>query len=383
MEKRKKYETIIIGGGPSGSSCGITLQKQNRSCCIIDKATFPREKVCGGLLPEKTLDFIHYLMPERKMKDIKQVLTIDSSNEIAFYKNNEFIVKSSVKTNFTISDRKILDSYLIDYYKEHGGKIYEGIKITKIDFDNKIIYTSTNQEFEYQYLIAADGVNSYVRKELHASPVQKVSFIEYDIEKKDFDGTKAMTFFDYQGNQLGWSFPKGNYYNIGLGFPKKESDAIKITEEFLKSIGVRNIEKYKRKGALLPNKTILHKPYVKDHILFVGDAGSFSEPMTGEGIYQALFSGAKAAESIIHGDNVVKTYTKKTKTLRESKKILTYFQWVLFHCDNWALHRLQRRPHTITKMVDGHIGKRVLNYKNLVSFIISYKRYGKEKIDKK
>ena len=382
MDKRKKYETVIVGGGPSGCACGIKLLEQNRSCCIIDKAIFPRDKVCGGLLPEKTITFIHSLMPERKKEKIQKELTIDTSKSIAFYKNNNFIVKYPTQTVFTISDRKILDNYLVEYYKKHNGIIYEGVKITKIDFNKKIIYTN-KEEFEYQYLVAADGVNSYVRKELNLKPIKKISFIEYDIEKKDFDGTDDLTFFDYKGEQLGWSFPKGKYYNIGLGFPKKEKNAIEIMNNFLKELGVRNIEKYKRKGALLPNTDIV-KPYAKDHILFVGDAGSFTEPMTGEGIFQALFSGVQAAISIINGKNVVKTYNKKTKTLRQSKRILKHLQWFIYHCDDLALNRLKRKPYSITKMVDGHIGKRTLNYNNLISFIISYKKYNRnDKIDKK
>ncbi|MBK8644248.1 MAG: FAD-dependent oxidoreductase [Saprospiraceae bacterium] len=40
---KKKYDVIIIGGGPSGSAAGITALKNGLSCCIIDKSNFPRK----------------------------------------------------------------------------------------------------------------------------------------------------------------------------------------------------------------------------------------------------------------------------------------------------------------------------------------------------
>jgi len=54
----KNYHTIILGGGPSGISAAILLQKAGLPVCVIDRATFPRDKTCAGLVTLKTYNRI-------------------------------------------------------------------------------------------------------------------------------------------------------------------------------------------------------------------------------------------------------------------------------------------------------------------------------------
>ena len=54
----QSYDVLIIGGGPAGAMTGIELQKKGFSTCIIDKASFPRTKLCGGLLTQKSMDLV-------------------------------------------------------------------------------------------------------------------------------------------------------------------------------------------------------------------------------------------------------------------------------------------------------------------------------------
>ena len=51
----KKYDVIIVGGGPAGAAAGMILKQNNISFCIIDKNKFPREKLCGGGLTHKSM----------------------------------------------------------------------------------------------------------------------------------------------------------------------------------------------------------------------------------------------------------------------------------------------------------------------------------------
>jgi flavin-dependent dehydrogenase len=54
------YETIIVGGGPAGSSCAWQLKQQGRQVLVLDRQPFPRLKLCAGWVPAdvlKQLDF--------------------------------------------------------------------------------------------------------------------------------------------------------------------------------------------------------------------------------------------------------------------------------------------------------------------------------------
>ena len=55
------FDVIIVGAGPSGVSAGLVLKRKGISCCLIDRATFPRQKNCGGLLTKKTVDLLDEL----------------------------------------------------------------------------------------------------------------------------------------------------------------------------------------------------------------------------------------------------------------------------------------------------------------------------------
>ena len=59
-------KVLIVGAGPAGSVCGYLLQKAGVPCILIDHATFPRDKICGGGLTSKCWHLLQQLMPDFK-----------------------------------------------------------------------------------------------------------------------------------------------------------------------------------------------------------------------------------------------------------------------------------------------------------------------------
>ncbi|NMD41175.1 MAG: geranylgeranyl reductase, partial [Deltaproteobacteria bacterium] len=64
------YDVIIAGCGPAGATAGYLLAREGHSTAMIDRAIFPRPKLCGGLLPLKTLGLL-----ERVFGDTPETLT--------------------------------------------------------------------------------------------------------------------------------------------------------------------------------------------------------------------------------------------------------------------------------------------------------------------
>lgn len=117
------YDVLIAGAGPSGISCGITLQKQGVKCCIIDKAKFPREKLCGGLLTNKAYNKILELTDGNT--DIVDAATLQVVSRVSIARNILILNSSNVDIPIRIIDRTILDGELVSYYKIIGGIIKE------------------------------------------------------------------------------------------------------------------------------------------------------------------------------------------------------------------------------------------------------------------
>ena len=62
----KKVDVLIVGAGPAGSTCGYLLKKAGIDCLLIDRAKFPRDKLCGGGLTPKCWKLLEELIPGYK-----------------------------------------------------------------------------------------------------------------------------------------------------------------------------------------------------------------------------------------------------------------------------------------------------------------------------
>lgn len=60
----KQYDVVVVGAGPAGSVCSLLLHRAGLSCLLIDHATFPRDKICGGGLTPKGWKLLDELIPD-------------------------------------------------------------------------------------------------------------------------------------------------------------------------------------------------------------------------------------------------------------------------------------------------------------------------------
>ena len=59
----REVDVVIIGAGPAGSVCGYLLKKAGKNCLLVDHASFPRDKVCGGGMSPRCWKLLHELIP--------------------------------------------------------------------------------------------------------------------------------------------------------------------------------------------------------------------------------------------------------------------------------------------------------------------------------
>lgn len=310
---RTDYDVIVIGAGPAGSASSYYTSKAGFSTLLIDKALFPRMKVCSGGLSPKALERLAEMgvLEEIEHKKFQKIMGVKivSPNGIEIeglipsiegYRNYGFVVP-----------RFNLDEIL----RKHAIKVgtdFESIKVSELDFDGgycRGILTSDRTRVSARAVVLATGAASeLVTKENKSleSEGDKHYTTEmwYDrIEKL----TDKIEIYYHEKLVPGyfWIFPESNKTaNVGLGLWGKSKSARidEILDDF------PNVKKRFRFAKpisqehkwIIPYNSIQNsKERFLGNLLVAGDALGLANPFTGEGIYYALESGKLAAESII------------------------------------------------------------------------------------
>ncbi|MBK9221168.1 MAG: geranylgeranyl reductase family protein [Saprospiraceae bacterium] len=297
---QKNYDVVIIGGGPAGTAAGITARNHGLSCCILDKSQFPRKKLCGGLITQKTLDLITEICKDIRLDGLYNF----KSNQVEIKNGSNTLVDFNVEIPLYFTYREEFDHLLLKKFEDLGGDVYQSsIQLSLINTTNRSIHLSA-YSIHYTYLIGADGANSSIRKLLDYDYRSSGFCLEQEIafgQLKDRNPELVSVYFGVIPNGYGWVFPKKEGYTVGVGGPERNS--LKMKEQlllFLNTLGIVT-DSAKVKGAFIPYGSF-PKRLASDHVLLVGDAAGFVDPVNGEGIYFAILSGQKAIQAILDRD---------------------------------------------------------------------------------
>lgn len=305
-------KSIIVGGGPAGSTCGYQLVKHNEDCLIIDRKEFPRDKLCGGGLTPKAHILIDQIFPGIKY-DYCCV------NKIEMYSNNKYICDFSLNTELRTVARKEFDHILLNQYKEIGGKVITDTVSKVEEKKNKIYLTlASGKILSCDNLIGADGANSIVRKYLQPNFKKGIVCLEKNVANMSIRDMRVYFDKKFKSGYF-YLFPNSQGYAVGYG------DKCTTIEQFDQSLQEYNLmDDNKTKGAYIPMFDNLEYPFRKN-ILLVGDAGGYADSMTGEGIYFAIKSGQNAANSIIRNEDFKILNNEVIEVIKKRKKMASIF----------------------------------------------------------
>jgi len=290
---------LIIGGGPAGSTAAINLAKYFDVTLIQNKKW---DKPCGGGIKSKIL----------KKYNLENISHHNLDYVDMIYKNKIIPIYLKGK-NLSIVIREEFDEALRKKAEENGAKVIYG-KFTHFK-EKKAVIKINNEKilFKYDVLIAADGINSNVRKALNISPVPKI--LTYYARDKKYLPKTCEFFFDREvaGDYYAWAFPHIDKGHIGCVDKNN-------FENLCKKLNVN----VKPKGYFIPTWQE-NIQIQKDNIYFVGDAAGQVMPLSFEGIYYAMRSAEILADSIINNKNYKreweKTYFKKFKFMKTLETI--------------------------------------------------------------
>jgi geranylgeranyl reductase family protein len=296
-------DVLIVGGGPAGSTCARTLTRAGLDVLILDKSTFPRDKVCAGWITPQVVEELDLDVDDYRQGRVLQ--PIDS-----------FITGMGGQVNASVSYGKIV-SYGIrrcefdHYLLERSGarlRMGEAWKSMERQGDRWLV----NGEISAALVIGAGGhfcpvarfLGAHLGKEERAISAQEIEFELSDSQAAHcaVTGERPELYFCDDLKGYGWCFRKGNYLNVGLGREGNHRLAEHV-QTFARSLAAQG-----RIPADLPGKFKGHayllyahgnRPVIGDGVMIIGDAAGLAYTQSGEGIRPAIESGLMAAANAL------------------------------------------------------------------------------------
>lgn len=295
------FDVAVIGSGPSGASTAFHLAKKGISTVLIEKEKLPRYKTCGG-------GFV-YRGRRNLPFDISSVVEREFHTVDIFLGNTLHFKTEREDPTITMIMRDSFDNLIVEEAKKHGVTLLEENKLTDITFegDNAILTTDKTQ-LTAKFVVAADGALSPTAKMAGWTEETRklIPALEYEIEvpEEDFNRLKDQVRFDIDAIPYGyaWNFPKKNHLSVGVASTKKARINLKkYYQEYLETIGIKTILKESQHGFQIPIAPRTDG-FIKNNVFLIGDAAGFADPITAEGISNAIYSGVLVAEAISESD---------------------------------------------------------------------------------
>jgi geranylgeranyl reductase family protein len=321
-----KTDICIAGAGPGGAATALKLSHLGIPCVLVDKATFPRDKVCGDAISGKAATILSRIDPGIMQRFEAATAMQTGIWGIRFISPNNRQIDVPFQPGYDpakdpkqgfVSKRLDFDNFLIEEVKRRENITF--IENTAIDIFEKTDegFRLSNSDGAFQatarLLIVANGANSRFSRQVaglgkdekhHAGAVR--AYFQ-NIGDMHPDGFIELHFLKEINPGYFWIFPlPGGYANVGLGM---RSDHISRQRFNLSQKLKEVIEKNDRLKARFQNATLTGKitgyglplgskkrRISGSHYMLVGDAAHLIDPLSGEGIGNAIYSGFIAAE---------------------------------------------------------------------------------------
>jgi len=317
----------IIGAGPAGAAAALQLNQLGIDCVVVDKAVFPRDKICGDGLSGKVITCLNRIDPEIALRLQKATFKLDSWG-VSFFSPNRQELAIGYRPDYNAEDsshkkspigyvckRLDFDNFLVEEMKRCTHiKLMEGVSVEQYskETDGYLITGTGGFQLKCDLLIIANGAHSSFTKDIAKIRMEpKYYAAGLRAYYKNVTGTNADNFIELHFIKkmlpgYFWIFPLPNGdANVGVGML---SDAIRrkrvnlknelqdiidndpiIKERFKDATLIGSVEGY---GLPLGGK---QRVISGERYLLTGDAAFLIDPFTGEGIGNALYTGRIAA----------------------------------------------------------------------------------------
>jgi geranylgeranyl reductase family protein len=302
------WDVVVVGGGPAGAACAAAARRASPSArvLILDRADFPRDKVCGDGIAPEALDVLAGL-------GVDPAALTDGFPPVPRLRLRSpggAEVERAMHRPASVVPRAVFDSRLLTAALATGAQLRRhlvrrvSVRPDRVEVDG--VLTAG-------VLVGADGAESVVRRSLDIAPNRDdrmaIAIRGYAPQPPGTDGVQVILTTEQRWPAYAWSFPIGDgRANVGYG----ELVSGGVNREGLLT-GLRTllpgIDAAELRAHRLPLST--GRPRQPDgRVLLAGDAASLINPLTGEGIFYAVLSGALAGAAAVGGGDAGAAYRR-------------------------------------------------------------------------
>ena len=293
----ERFDAIVVGSGPAGSTTAYRLARAGARVCMVDKARFPRDKPCGGGLTGRALRLLPF-----SVEPVVEEATDTFELALGYRKSFE---RRSRGPLAVMTQRARLDAFLAEQAAGAGVEFRDGARV------DAVTVTAARAEVRIagkpvaaDALIGADGANGITARSLDLAReiehgVALEGNVPYGVASRQRYAGRIVLVFGAVPGGYAWVFPKGDHVNVGVGGWAAEGPRLR---DHLRRLCAAHGLPYDRVESLRGHRLPMRRAWARlahGRALLVGDAAGLVDPVSGDGMYEAFLSGKVGSAAVL------------------------------------------------------------------------------------
>jgi geranylgeranyl reductase family protein len=314
------WDLVVVGAGPAGATAAVAARRARPEArvLLVDRSDFPRDKPCGDGVAPHALDVLAGLGVTDAARGHPPVARLRLGRAGTAGRPGAEVAGDMARPAHVVP-REVFDARLVAATLDSGVEwrraTARGLALDRGTDGARVVVTADGRDVRARAVVVADGANGTLRRALglagNGDGHTAVAIRGYAPVRADLAGEQRIVFADRDWPAYAWSFPVGDG-TANVGYGEVLRGGRRLTRERLLG-GLDRLLPGAATGAgrwrahHLPLSS--RRPRQPDGpVLLAGDAASLINPMTGEGIYYAVLSGASAGRAAVTGADPGRAY---------------------------------------------------------------------------